>query len=262
MPDVMVDPASPASVRDFIGQQVGGIAKLTVPQRRRHPSAPDDPTAPVATRPRQPRNSSASSCSTIRCGRRASTSTPRCPSTCPLGWRSAGRCWRRIHRCQRSPRQPSRPAPAARVISARRRARLARCSTSTPAAKVAATPTKTEVLSRRRAMASLTKLRSQPLFLGDALVDALPTLTDIYSVNGQQVITTPALFYHNNPRRPGTTVALMRTGRLDELDSVGRQSRGWSASPSTTACCSVAWVASRTRRAAASTRSTIRRART
>lgn len=77
---------------------------------------------------------------------------------------------------------------------------------------------------RRRAMASLTKLRTQPLFPGDALVDALPTLTDIYSVNGQMVVTTPALYYHNNPPPAGTTVSLLRTGRLDELDSVGRQS--------------------------------------
>ncbi|PSM31018.1 cytochrome c peroxidase, partial [Haliangium sp. UPWRP_2] len=65
---------------------------------------------------------------------------------------------------------------------------------------------------------------AQPLFPGDALVDSLPTLTDIYSVNGQQVVTTPALFYHNNPPPQGTTVSLLRTGRLDQLDSVGRQS--------------------------------------
>ncbi|HRI53347.1 MAG TPA: cytochrome c peroxidase [Pseudomonadota bacterium] len=77
---------------------------------------------------------------------------------------------------------------------------------------------------RRRPMANLTKLRSQPLFPGDTLVDSLPTLTDIYSVNGQQIVTTPALFYHNNPPPQGTTVSLLRTGRLDQLDSVGRQS--------------------------------------
>src|SRR3954453_7040018 len=37
---------------------------------------------------------------------------------------------------------------------------------------------------RRRPQAILPKLRDQPLFPGDALVDALPTLTDLYSVNG------------------------------------------------------------------------------
>ena len=77
---------------------------------------------------------------------------------------------------------------------------------------------------RRRPMAILTKQRTQPLFPGDTLVDLLPTLTDIYSVNGQQVVTTPALFYHNDPPPAGTTVSLLKTGRLDQLDSVGRQS--------------------------------------
>src|SRR6185369_3458773 len=77
---------------------------------------------------------------------------------------------------------------------------------------------------RRRAMANLTQQRPQPLFPGDALVDSLPTLTDIYSVNGSQVVTTPALFYHNNPPPMGTTISLLKTGRLDEVDSVGRQS--------------------------------------
>jgi len=72
---------------------------------------------------------------------------------------------------------------------------------------------------RRRPQSILTKLRSAPIFPGDALVDALPTLTDIDLINGQRVVTTPANFYHQpNPR------ALIETGRLDELDSVGRQS--------------------------------------
>jgi cytochrome c peroxidase len=78
---------------------------------------------------------------------------------------------------------------------------------------------------RRRPLAILTKQRNQPLFPGDALVDALPTLTDIFSVNGQKVVTTPALFYHNNNPVP-PNFSLLMTGRLDELDSVGRQSPG------------------------------------
>jgi cytochrome c peroxidase len=73
---------------------------------------------------------------------------------------------------------------------------------------------------RRRPQSILTKLRSGPIFAGDALVDALPTLTDIFvDANGQRVVTTPALFYHS----PQPT-ALLATGRLDELDSVARQS--------------------------------------
>jgi cytochrome c peroxidase len=71
---------------------------------------------------------------------------------------------------------------------------------------------------RRRPQSILTKLRTAPIFRGDVLVDALPTLTDIYSVGGQRVVTTPARFYH-----PPPVDALIATGRLDELDSVARQ---------------------------------------
>jgi len=96
---------------------------------------------------------------------------------------------------------------------------------------------------RRRVQKILPKLRDQPLFPGDSLVDALPTLTDVYSVNGQSVVTTPALFYHTTefpgcvpagvappssshelmPCNPPAE-ALLATGRLDDLDSVGRLS--------------------------------------
>jgi hypothetical protein len=50
-------------------------------------------------------------------------------------------------------------------------------------------------------------------------VDALPTLTDVDSIGGQRVVTTPANFYH----MPAPD-ALLETGRLDELDSVARES--------------------------------------
>jgi cytochrome c peroxidase len=72
---------------------------------------------------------------------------------------------------------------------------------------------------RRRPQSILTKQRTAPIFAGDALVDALPTLTDIdIDSSGQRVVTTPALFYHLPPPQ-----ALLQTGRLDELDSVARQ---------------------------------------
>lgn len=74
---------------------------------------------------------------------------------------------------------------------------------------------------RRRPMASLTKLRDEPLFEGDALVDALPTLTDIFQFNGERVVTTPALFYQN---LGAPDLGILASGRLDELDSVGRLS--------------------------------------
>lgn len=72
---------------------------------------------------------------------------------------------------------------------------------------------------RRRVQSILTKLRSAPLFPGDALVDALPTLTEIDIIGGQRVVATPAPFYH----LPAPE-ALLATGRLDQLDSVGRMS--------------------------------------
>jgi cytochrome c peroxidase len=74
---------------------------------------------------------------------------------------------------------------------------------------------------RRRAMASLTKLRDEPLFEDDALVDALPTLTDIFLFGGERVVTTPALFYHNLGAQD---LNILQSGRLDEVDSVGRLS--------------------------------------
>jgi Di-haem cytochrome c peroxidase len=75
---------------------------------------------------------------------------------------------------------------------------------------------------RRRPQAILNKLRDRPLFDGDALVDALPTLGDIFiDASGQRVVTTPALFYHDPKPQ-----ALLATGRLDQLDSVGRQAPG------------------------------------
>ncbi len=77
---------------------------------------------------------------------------------------------------------------------------------------------------RRRPMASLIKFRSAPLFPGDIGVDALPTLTDIFQVSAgaPETITTPALFYHNLPTPAGFNI--LQSGRLDQLDSVGRES--------------------------------------
>jgi Di-haem cytochrome c peroxidase len=77
-------------------------------------------------------------------------------------------------------------------------------------------------IARRRPQSFLTKLRNEPIFTGDVMVDALPTLTDIWSNNGTKMVTTPAYYYHlSNPNDPAQT--LVATGRLDQLDSVGRQ---------------------------------------
>jgi len=66
---------------------------------------------------------------------------------------------------------------------------------------------------RRRPRPDLPRLRTTPLFPGDALVDELPTLTDIYEF----AVGSPARGRKLPP--PG---ALLRTGRLDALDSVAR----------------------------------------
>ncbi len=86
---------------------------------------------------------------------------------------------------------------------------------------------------RRRPQSILAKLRTDPIFPGDVLVDALPTLTDIWVDHSANVITTPAYFYHY-PNPPGAlnppaasadpNLQLLATGRLDQLDSVGRMS--------------------------------------
>jgi cytochrome c peroxidase len=78
---------------------------------------------------------------------------------------------------------------------------------------------------RRRPRSDLPILRQAPLFPGDALVDELPTLTDIYHIPvplpGHIEVATPA----RGEKLP-LPDALLRTGRLDALDSVGRQSPG------------------------------------
>jgi cytochrome c peroxidase len=59
------------------------------------------------------------------------------------------------------------------------------------------------------------------LFEGDTGVDSLPTLTDIYSLSGSLLVATPA-----RQKVDPLPEALIATGRLDQLDSVGRQSPG------------------------------------
>jgi cytochrome c peroxidase len=68
----------------------------------------------------------------------------------------------------------------------------------------------------KRASAFLPDVR---LFDGDTGVDALPTLTDLYSVAGAVEVATPA-----RQKADPLADALLATGRLDQLDSVGRQS--------------------------------------
>ena len=74
---------------------------------------------------------------------------------------------------------------------------------------------------RRPRVDILPKLRETPLFPGDALVDSLPTLTDIYQTTGGIVVGSPAL-----GRKLTPPFQLLATGRLDALDSVARNAPG------------------------------------
>jgi cytochrome c peroxidase len=80
------------------------------------------------------------------------------------------------------------------------------------------TDAKGNFIPRRRPRTDiLPALRQTPLFPGDALVDALPTLTDIYQTPGGIVSGSPAL-----GRKLPEPFTLLATGRLDALDSVAR----------------------------------------
>lgn len=84
------------------------------------------------------------------------------------------------------------------------------------------TDEKGNFIPRRRPRTDLLpRLRSQPLFAGDALVDALPTLTDIYQTTAGVVSGSPALGFKLTP-----PFSLLATGRLDALDSVARNAPG------------------------------------
>lgn len=71
---------------------------------------------------------------------------------------------------------------------------------------------------RRPRLDLLPRLREMPLFPGDVMVDELPTLTDVYAIAGP---ASPA-----RARKQPDPGALLRTGRLDALDSVARNAPG------------------------------------
>ncbi|MEW5754731.1 MAG: cytochrome c peroxidase [Pseudomonadota bacterium] len=83
------------------------------------------------------------------------------------------------------------------------------------------TDAKGNFIARRRPdLAILPMLRQTPLFPGDALVDELPTLQDVYrdKNTGEIVAGSPAL----QRKLDRSVFDLIATGRLDALDSVGR----------------------------------------
>lgn len=76
-----------------------------------------------------------------------------------------------------------------------------------------------EFIVRRRTRADLTSVRPEALFVGDTMVDELPTLTDIY-INATTRVTSIG-----SPALGQLSLGdLDQTGRLDAVDSVGRMS--------------------------------------
>jgi hypothetical protein len=221
-----VDPTSAPAVRAFIGQQVGGLANLTVPPSDDAiPVPPDDPMRPGRYKTTLAKTYLGKLLfhDPVRTARIDFNTAQ--PLDLPAGTAFGGTV------------SAADPNVQSIVAATKQTGSCGSCHIGEAAGKAGQvlnfnvggegrgyTDANGNFFPRRRAMAILTQQRTQPLFPGDTLVDSLPTLTDIYSVNGEQVVTTPALFYHNDPPPLGTTVSLLKTGRLDELDSVGRQS--------------------------------------
>ena len=199
------DDNSPAAwLRDFIGHQVGGLDKLMVPATNAH--------IPVPRRP-------------------DGTINPRYKTTEEK--RYLGKML--FH----DPVRTARIDPAyGGVLATSQTGSCGSCHLGEAAGKAGAvlnfnvggegrgyTDENGNYIIRRRPRSDLPILRQTPLFPGDALVDELPTLTDIYHIPvplpGHIEIATPA----RGEKLP-LPDALIRTGRLDALDSVGRQSPG------------------------------------
>ncbi len=218
-------PASAEAVRTFIGTQVGGIAKLTVPAEAAIPVPPDDPARPgrYKTTPAKAYLGKMlfhDPVRTVRVNKNAGQ-----PLDFPAGTAFGGTLNASdpdIDKIVAATAQTGSCGSCHIGEAAGKAGQLLNCNTGGEGRGY--TDANGTFIPRRRPQAILAKVRTQPLFPGDTLVDSLPTLTDIFVLNGQKTITTPALFYHNNPLPPNTTLTLEASGRLDQLDSVGRLS--------------------------------------
>jgi len=220
------EPSDPEATRSFISAQVGGIANLMVPPDDASIPVPaDDPARPgrYKTTPQKKYLGKLLFHDPIRTAR-VNINVGQ-PLDLPVGTAFGGTL------------SASDPNLSAIVAATRQTGSCGSCHIGEASGKAGQllnfntggegrgyTDENGNFIPRRRPQAILTKLRTQPLFPGDALVDELPTLTDIFVLNGERTVTTPALFYHNNPLPANTTLSLTATGRLDQLDSVGRLS--------------------------------------
>lgn len=208
-------------LRDFIARQVGGLDKLTVPADDASiPLPPEDPARPLRYETSEAKRYLGKllfhdPVRTARINVNAGV-----PLDLPDGTAFGGTD------------DASNPDLDAIVAAQRHTGSCGSCHLGEAAGKAGAvfnfnvggegrgyTDADGRFIPRRRTQSILTKLRDEPVFPGDTLVDALPTLTDIYSVDGQIEITTPARAI----KQPAPD-ALIATGRLDAVDSVARQS--------------------------------------
>jgi hypothetical protein len=234
---------SPTQLREFIGQQVGGIDKLKVPGTN---AAIPVPRLPDGTVPYRYQTTEAKRYlgkllfhDPVRTARIGIDTNQGQPKNLPVGTDFGGTFGASDSRIQQifpNTRSYSGAVIQDIVAATKQTGSCGSCHIGEAAGKAGQqinfnvggegrgyTDENGNFFPRRRPQPIDAKLRTVPIFPGDVLVDALPTLTDIWSNNGTLVVSTPAYYYHLlNPNDP--TQTLTATGHLDQIDSVARLS--------------------------------------
>ncbi|MFL5306132.1 MAG: cytochrome-c peroxidase [Polyangia bacterium] len=225
---------APAPLRAFISRQVGGIEKLVVPQDDASiPLPPEDPARPGRYRTTEAKRYLGKMLfhdpvRTARINVNTGVNPPIRdgePRDLPAGTAFGGTV------------DGSNPNVQSVIASTRSTGSCGSCHLGEAAGKAGAvlnfnvggegrgyTDENGRYVIRRRPQKGLIPrerayLPDVRLFEGDTGVDSLPTLTDIYNVGGTIEVATPA-----RQKADPLASALLATGRLDQLDSVGRQS--------------------------------------
>ena len=225
---------TPARLREFIARQVGGIDKLTVPADDSSiPLPPEDPQRPGRYKTTEAKRYLGKMLfhdpvRTVRVNINTNVNPPIRegePRDLPEGTAFGGTV------------DASNPKVQSVVDSTKSTASCGSCHLGEAAGKAGAVlnfaaggegrgyfDENGEYVIRRRPQTGLIPRQSAylpgtKLFEGDIGVDALPTLTDIYELDGTKLVATPA-----RQKVDPLADALLATGRLDQLDSVGRQS--------------------------------------
>jgi cytochrome c peroxidase len=233
-PDVEALRSGSAELRDYIGRQVGGLDKLKVPaDNAAIPLPPEDPMRPGRYATTEPKRFLGKMLfhdpvRTSRVNINTNVNPPirdKEPRDLPAGTAFGGTV------------DASNPQIASVVASTSQTGSCGSCHLGEAAGKAGTvlnfntggegrgyTDQDGNYIIRRRPQATLIPrqaayLPQMTLFPGDTGVDSLPTLTDIYSVGGVLEVATPA-----RQKADPLAEALLATGRLDQLDSVGRQS--------------------------------------